>query len=220
MKKYISTLLLSVAALAGCATSSTQTSADIDLMKHQLADIRNTKQLEKTNLENFDDLDFNVYSGQKWDQFYKSHGKDIVVHYPDGSVTKGLDSHIEQLKPMFVFAPDTHINEHPIRIASGEWTAVQGELIGTFTRPMPIGNEKTTAPTGKAFKLTMVTIGALEKRCHGRGMVSVGQPIVHEANRVGSIKHRRYAQCSLSRKEIQHDAPNSKKFSRSTVTSV
>lgn len=159
MKRYISTFLLSVAALTGCATSSTQTSADIDLMKHQLAEIRNTKQLEKTNLENFDDLDFNVYSGQKWEQFYKSHGKDIVVHYPDGSVTKGLDSHIEQLKPMFVFAPDTHINEHPIRIASGEWTAVQGELIGTFTRPMPIGNEKTIPPTGKPFKLTMVTIG-------------------------------------------------------------
>ncbi len=72
MKKYISTLLLSLAALTGCATSSTQTSAGIDLMKHQLAEIKNTKRLEKTHLENFDDLDFNVYSSQKWDQFYKS----------------------------------------------------------------------------------------------------------------------------------------------------
>ena len=159
MKRYISTFLLSVAALTGCATSSTQTSGDIDLMKHQLAEIRNTTQLEKTNLENFDDLDFNVYSGQKWEQFYKSHGKDIVVHYPDGSVTKGLDSHIEQLKPMFVFAPDTAIHEHPIRIASGQWTAVQGVLEGTFTRPMPIGSGKTIPATGKPFKLTMVTIG-------------------------------------------------------------
>ena len=66
MKRYISTFLLSAAAFAGCATSSTQTSADIDLMKHQLAEIRNTKQLEKTNLENFDNLNFNVYSVWRW----------------------------------------------------------------------------------------------------------------------------------------------------------
>jgi predicted ester cyclase len=32
-------------------------------------------------------------------------------------------------------------------------------LIGAFTRPMPTGNGKTIPPTGKTFKLTMVTIG-------------------------------------------------------------
>lgn len=74
MEKYISNLLLSVDALAGRAASSTQTTADIDLMKQQLAEIRNAKQLEKVNLENLDDLDFNVYSRQRWDQMYGSHG--------------------------------------------------------------------------------------------------------------------------------------------------
>jgi hypothetical protein len=60
---------------------------------------------------------------------------------------------------MFVFAPDTRIKEHPIRIASGEWTAVTGIMEGTFSRPMPIGEDKTIPPTGKPFKLSMVTIG-------------------------------------------------------------
>jgi predicted ester cyclase len=117
------------------------------------------EQMEQANLATFDDLDFNVYSGQKWDQLGKSHAKDITVHWPDGRTTTGIDTHIEDLKGMFVFAPDTRIKEHPIKIASGEWTAVTGVMEGTFSQPMPIGEGKTIAPTGKPFKLTMVTIG-------------------------------------------------------------
>lgn len=63
---------------------------------------------------------------------------------------------------MFVYAPDTRIKEHPIKITSGEWTAVTSILEGTFTRPMPIGNGKTIPPTGKPFKLMMATIGRWE----------------------------------------------------------
>lgn len=114
---------------------------------------------EKAHLENFDDLDFRVYSGQKWDELGKSHDKDVVVHWPDGRTTRGIDVHIEDLKAMFVFAPDTRIKEHPIRIASGEWTAVTGTIEGTFSKPMPIEGGKVMPPTGKAFKLPMATIG-------------------------------------------------------------
>ncbi len=115
--------------------------------------------MEQAHLDNFDDLDFNVYSGQKWDQLGRSHADDIIVHWPDGRTTKGIDAHIDDLKAMFVFAPDTRIKEHPIKIASGEWTSVMGVMEGTFSEPMPIGDGKTIAPTGKAFKLSMVTIG-------------------------------------------------------------
>ena len=139
--------LLFVGLLAGCAS-------------HQkLAQIEETKQLEKTHLENFDDLDFNVYSNQKWDQLGKSHAKDVVVHWPDGRTTHGIEDHIEDLKAMFVFAPDTRIKEHPVRIASGDWTAVTGTLEGTFSEPMPVGGGKVISPTGKSFKLPMATIG-------------------------------------------------------------
>ncbi len=63
------------------------------------------------------------------------------------------------LKPMFVFAPDTKIKTHPVRFGSGEWTAVIGEMEGTFSQPMPVGEGKTIPPTNKKFKLAMVTIG-------------------------------------------------------------
>jgi hypothetical protein len=60
---------------------------------------------------------------------------------------------------MFVYAPDIKIKVHPIRFGSGDWTCVTGEMTGTFTQPMPIGDGKTILPTGKSFKLPMVTIG-------------------------------------------------------------
>jgi len=129
----------------------------------KLADGAKKEQLEKARLENFDDLDFSVFSGQKWDQLGKSHAQNIIVHWPDGRTTTGIDVHIEDLKAMFVYAPDTRIKEHPIRIASGEWTAVTSILEGTFTKPMPIGDGKTIPPTGKPFKLLMATIGRWDK---------------------------------------------------------
>lgn len=123
---------------------------------------REVADLEEKHLELFDDLDYNVFSGQKWDELGRSHAEDVIVHWPDGRTTEGIDAHLEDLKAMFVFAPDTRIEVHPIRIASGKWTAVTGVIEGTFTEPMPIGDGKTIEPTGKAFKLPMATIGRWE----------------------------------------------------------
>ncbi|OFV81399.1 MAG: polyketide cyclase [Acidobacteria bacterium RBG_13_68_16] len=121
------------------------------------------QQQVKAHLENFDDLDFNVYTNQKWDELQRSHAKDIVVHWPDGHTTTGIEKHIEDLKQMFVFAPDNRIEVHPIRFGAGPWTAVTSWLEGTFTQPMPIGDGKTIPPTGKAYKIPMVTIGHWNK---------------------------------------------------------
>ena len=110
------------------------------------------------NLKTFDVLDFDVFSNQKWERLHESHAKDIVVTWPDGHETKGIDVHIDDLKAMFVYAPDIEIQVHPIRFGSGEWTAVTGVMTGTFTRPMPIGGGKFIEPTGKRFALPMATI--------------------------------------------------------------
>ncbi|WP_291272777.1 ester cyclase [Geothrix sp.] len=125
----------------------------------ELSRYRAAEKLGRAHLAKFDTLDFDVYSNQRWDRFPESHAPDILVHYPDGHTTKGLEAHIAELKPMFVFAPDTHIKVHPVKITQGEWTSVIGVMEGTFTQPMPIGDGKTIAPTGKAFKLMMSTVG-------------------------------------------------------------
>jgi hypothetical protein len=118
------------------------------------------------NLANFDDLDFRVYTGQQWQDLHKSHTNDVVVHWPDGHETKGIEKHIEDLKVMFTFAPDNRIKEHPIRFGSadGEWTAVSGWLEGTFTKPMGLGDGKTLQPTGKAYRIPMATLGHWNKQ--------------------------------------------------------
>jgi SnoaL-like polyketide cyclase len=149
-------LVLSLA-LAGCVDKKAQ--AELAAMKAQQVAEQALKAAEEANLANFDDLDFNVFSGQKWDQLSKSHDANIVVHWPDGHTTTGIEPHIADLKAMFVYAPDTHISAHPIKIVSGDYTAVTGVFEGTFTQPMPIGNGKTIKPTGKAFKLEMCTVG-------------------------------------------------------------
>jgi len=117
------------------------------------------RKIEEHNLETFDELDYNIFTGQKWDELGKSHHKDIIVHWPDGRITRGIDEHIKDLKKMFVYAPDTRIKEHPIKIAQGEWTTVMGIMEGTFSKPMPIAGGRTIPPTGKPFKLPMATIG-------------------------------------------------------------
>ena len=82
---------------------------------------RQAPKVEK-NLKVFDTLDFDVFSNQKWDRLHESHAKDIVVTWPDGHETKGIQKHIDDLKALFVFAPDIAIKEHPIRFGSGSWT--------------------------------------------------------------------------------------------------
>ena len=115
------------------------------------------QQAAEKNIAMFDDLDFNVFSNQRWDDLHKSHSKDVIVHWPDGHTTNGIDQHIADLKAMFVWAPDTRIKVHPIKVAQKDWTAVVGVMEGTFTQPMPIGDGKTIPPTGKAYKISMAT---------------------------------------------------------------
>lgn len=102
-------------------------------------------QLEAAHLDMFDDLDFNVFSGQQWTELHRSHSKDVVVHWPDGHTTKGLDKHIDDLKALFRMAPDARIEIHPVKVAKGAWTAVIGVMEGT------------SAKTSKPFTIAMAT---------------------------------------------------------------
>ncbi len=127
--------------------------------RDQLAKFLAEKKLVAEHIARFDELDFDVFTNQKWDRLHESHAKDIIVHWPDGHQTRGIDKHIEDLKAMFVYAPDTRIQVHPVKFGSGDWTGVVGVMEGTFTKPMPIGDGKTLAPTGKPFNLWMATVG-------------------------------------------------------------
>ena len=159
MKFSLPALAFTTSILATTSLFAADPTAPVPALLQELAKYQDAAKTTAKNIETFDTLDFDVYTHQTWDRLGESHAADILVHYPDGHTSKGLHDHVEELKPMFVFAPDTRIERHPVKFGQGEWTAVIGVLEGTFTKPMPIGGGKTIAPTGKPFKLTMATIG-------------------------------------------------------------
>ncbi|WP_338732370.1 ester cyclase [Mangrovimonas cancribranchiae] len=145
--------------LTNCTNNSTELQSKIKTLEAELQTYKDAETKTQQRLMVFDTLDYEFYTNQKWDKFSHSHASDIVVYNADGSISKGLyPAHITDLKPMFVFAPDTRIENHPVKFGNGDWIAVIGELKGAFTKPMPIGDGKTIAPTGKKFKLRMATI--------------------------------------------------------------
>jgi hypothetical protein len=127
--------------------------------KSKLMMVEAQEKAVKAHIVTFDELDFDVFTHQKWDRLHESHSKDIAVHWPDGHVTHGIERHIADLKAMFVYAPDTRILVHPVKFGAGDWTSVIGEMEGTFTKPMPLPDGKQIPPTGKSFKLVMSTVG-------------------------------------------------------------
>lgn len=70
-----------------------------------------------------------------------------------------IDAQFEDMKSVLVYAPDSRMLEHPVKVARGDWTAMIGILVGTFTNPMPIGNGKWLAPTGRFFTIGIATFG-------------------------------------------------------------
>ncbi|HYQ87986.1 MAG TPA: ester cyclase [Bacteroidota bacterium] len=157
----VRTLLLAllIAGIVSCSNNSASLQTKIDSLQAELKKVTDEKAMIEAHLIRFDSLDFDVYSHAQWDLLGVSHDDNIIVTYPDGHQTTDIKAHIEELKPMFVFAPDTRIVEHPIRFGSGDWTCVTGYILGTFSKPMPVGNGKTIPATGKTFKLPMCTVG-------------------------------------------------------------
>lgn len=136
-----------------------QSKSEIDSLKNIISTLTAKDVLVANYLNTFDTLDYTIFSGQQWARFHESHARDIKVYWPDGHITVGLAKHLEDMKAMFVYAPDTRIKQHLIKFGVGNQTAVTGVMEGTFTKPMPIGNGKFIQPTGKKYKLPMATIG-------------------------------------------------------------
>lgn len=156
---FILSLAVSAAANKPDDFSSMSDSHAEQRINKSLEEFKAERKTVEKNLQNFDDLDFNVYSHQKWDEMHRSHAEDIIVHYPDGSVTHNLKEHLEKSKKIFAFAPDTENPIHHIRIGQDKYTAVTGVWRGTFTKPMILSDGTVIQPTGKRFEIEMATIG-------------------------------------------------------------
>jgi hypothetical protein len=66
-----------------------------------------TPQQTEWNLKTFDELDFDVWSNQKWDRASESHAENVKVYWPDGRVTicdSSSPSHPMRKSPATQFA--------------------------------------------------------------------------------------------------------------------
>ena len=152
-------IFAAITVFSSCNSGNTNTTnqVEVDSLRNQVKNYKSAQALIAKNIEKFDTLDFNVFSRRDWKRFHESHAEDVVVHFPDGHQTNGLKRHIDDMEAMFVYAPDTRITAHLIKIGSGNITAVTGIMEGTFTEPMPDGKGGFIKPTGKKFKIPMST---------------------------------------------------------------
>ena len=158
-------IIISLGILQSCQSSTSAANGsteNIDSLRKMGIELAASNDTIASHLRTFDTLDYEAFSNQQWHRFKESHAQNIKVIWPDGHITEGLDVHLEDMKKLFVHAPDTRIKEHPIKFGSGNYTLVTGVFEGTFTEPMPIGNGKFIQPTGKAFKMPMATVGIWE----------------------------------------------------------
>ena len=134
----MATLLLVV---TGCVSQ-----ANVAQLEKELKAYTEQEQLNQQRFKIMDEMDFVTYTQQRWEDIPHSHADPVKVTWPDGRETTSLDVHIEDMKKMFEIAPNTSIQEHPVKTANGDWTAMTGILKGTVTS------------TGKSFEITMVTV--------------------------------------------------------------
>lgn len=144
----------------GCSDKQPKISqSTVDSLRNEIALMVAGNDMIAKNLATFDTLDYTVFSNQDWTRLHESHSSDIKVNWPDGHSTVGIARHIEDLRAMFVYAPNTNIKQHPVRFGNGNMTCVVGVMSGTFTAPMPVGIGKFIQPTGRSFSLPMCTVG-------------------------------------------------------------
>lgn len=134
----------------------------------QAADPKKSEKAQvQANLKRFDRLDFDAYSQRKDMKLFKElHCADVVVKFPDGRVTQGIEAHLADIDNiLFNGTPDSRITSHPIAFGSGEWTAATGVLEATFSVPMKLPDGTSIAPTGKKVKMSMATIARWKNGC-------------------------------------------------------
>ena len=161
MKKWIIIPVLTVIILftaCGHKVTVADLQVRIDSLQTALDTFTTHKAKTDAQLLMIDSADYKYYDMQQWDRFSLSHSPDVRVFYPDGGLSVGLPQHIDMLKPMFEFAPDTKIFQHRTSFGSNDWTTVIQEIQGTFTDTLKLPTGKTYLPTGKQFMFLMCTV--------------------------------------------------------------
>jgi len=64
------------------------TMTDSDSIQTKLEKYQTAEQIAAQHIKTFDNLDFDVFTNQKWDRLKESHSADIIVYWPTGKAFK------------------------------------------------------------------------------------------------------------------------------------
>lgn len=129
-------------------------------------DTSNSKDAEgKANLEKFDKVDESFSQRKDMKLFRELHCADVKVFFPDGRTTVGVDQHVQDIEGMFNGTPNLRVTSHPVKVGSGEWTAVTGIGEATFSEPMKLPDGSSIPPTGKTGQILMATFARWSNGC-------------------------------------------------------
>lgn len=90
---------------------------------------------------------------QNWDIISSLTDDNIKVVSTSGQSMVGKQPYLQNMKQMFVMAPDVKVISSDIQFGSGDWIASVETMQGTFTKPTKSSTGIIIQPTNKVFKM-------------------------------------------------------------------
>lgn len=97
-------------------------------------------------------LNFYGSNKQNFDIIRKIYDDKALMRIANEPGVTDMEKNITEMRKMYITAPDTIITSHSIQFGSGEWTAVEQIMTGTFTGVYNMDNI-ICQPTGNKFEI-------------------------------------------------------------------
>lgn len=135
-----------------------QLQTKINELQQKIDEFELEKKLEAKNLALFDEMDFVAFTKHDMPHIDRLHDENVRVVNPDLTETHALKPHSDGMAYLFKLFPDMVIDEHPVKFASGDWTAGLGIAKMTFTKPYVLPDGSKIMPNNKKYKRGMITL--------------------------------------------------------------
>lgn len=119
-------------------------------------EIRN-KDIVNQHLLLYENLNYSL-NHKNWDLVEKTYDPDATMRMANNPAIIGYDAIKKMLLETYTISPDLMFINRGVKFGSGDWTAIQQIMTGTFTGPLKSANGKIYKPTGKKFEIDLCSI--------------------------------------------------------------
>jgi len=119
------------------------------------------RELTKTQLATFDELDLEAYNNRDDKRFAEIHHENCRVIMPDGNVIEETATHTKDMHFLYNIL-DSKVTGHPVAFGFGEWTAGISATKGKWVNPITLPDGRKVEPTGKEYTMSVCTLARWE----------------------------------------------------------